>query len=301
MGALIDLTGRSFGELTVIKRVENKGKKPQWLCKCSCGKEIIVLGASLRDGVTKSCGHLKNKFEDLTGKTFGRLTVLAPTDKRDSNRNVIFKCICNCGKEVEVSGHRLKQGNTKSCGCLNLDRVKELGQNNKIDLTGQQFGNLIVIKDSGYRKNNCVLWECQCSCGNKINVKSSSLLHGTKSCGCIKSKGEYQISRILRENGIQFETQKVFSDCRFKDTGRPAFFDFFVDNTYLIEYDGEQHFSYKDEGWNSKENYLKTIERDKIKNEWCKENHYPLIRIPYTKLNSLTIEDLLLDSSEFII
>lgn len=55
-----DLTGCVFGRLTVIKRAEdyvfNGGKEPQWLCLCSCGKQTVVKGSSLRSGKTQSCG-----------------------------------------------------------------------------------------------------------------------------------------------------------------------------------------------------------------------------------------------------
>lgn len=62
MSALIDLTGRKFGHLTVIKRGENdKYNKPQWLCQCDCGNLDLKLisGNSLTTGKTMSCGCLK--------------------------------------------------------------------------------------------------------------------------------------------------------------------------------------------------------------------------------------------------
>ena len=49
----------------------------------------------------------------------------------------------------------------------------------------------------------------------------------------------------------------------------------------------------------TKENFKKTKEKDNYKNEWCKKNGIPLIRIPYTKLSSLTIEDLRLETTKF--
>jgi hypothetical protein len=70
-----------------------------------------------------------------------------------------------------------------------------------------------------------------------------------------------------------------------------------VNDKYLIEYDGRQHFS--DE--NTIFNYNETLKHDKIKNQWCKENNIPLIRIPYTHLKDLCIEDLKLETSKFII
>lgn len=80
---LRDITGEVFGKLTVIKRVNDyiapKSKKryPQWLCQCKCGNQKVILGNSLKRGLTKSCGCLsketasiihskKNKFENLT-------------------------------------------------------------------------------------------------------------------------------------------------------------------------------------------------------------------------------------------
>lgn len=61
MSKLIELTGKTFGRLTVIKRVDDyispKGyHTPQWLCKCECGNEVIVHACHLRSGHTVSCG-----------------------------------------------------------------------------------------------------------------------------------------------------------------------------------------------------------------------------------------------------
>ena len=70
---------------------------------------------------------------------------------------------------------------------------------------------------------------------------------------------------------------------------------YYVNNKYLIEYDGEQHFK-KDSIFN----YEYTHKHDLMKTQWCKENNIPLIRIPYTHYNDLCIEDLLLETSKFI-
>ena len=118
-------------------------------------------------------------------------------------------------------------------------------------------------------------------------------MHGVQSCGCLKSKGEQKISNILSQNNIKYEVQKTFSTCRFQN-GKLAFFDFYLpDYNILIEYDGEQHYFYRNEGWNTKENFEKTKERDIYKNNWCLKNNIKLIRIPYTKLNNLQLSDLL--------
>jgi very-short-patch-repair endonuclease len=75
-----------------------------------------------------------------------------------------------------------------------------------------------------------------------------------------------------------------------------AKFDFFVNEKYIIEFDGIQHF--ESVLFFKNNDYLTIKTRDDIKTQWCKENGIPLIRIPYTKLDTLTIEDLILDEEE---
>ena len=64
-----------------------------------------------------------------------------------------------------------------------------------------------------------------------------------------------------------------------------------------------QHFIYKSNSdfWNNEEEFEKTQLRDNLKNQWCKDNNIPLIRIPYWHLKELKLEDLLLETSKFII
>lgn len=52
-----DLAGKRFGELTAIKLVGSIKFKTKWLCKCECGKEVIVNRSNLINGQTKTCGH----------------------------------------------------------------------------------------------------------------------------------------------------------------------------------------------------------------------------------------------------
>ena len=56
-----DLTGKKFGRLTVIKRSfpNNKYNHSRWLCRCDCGRTKVVMGSSLIQGNTKSCGCLR--------------------------------------------------------------------------------------------------------------------------------------------------------------------------------------------------------------------------------------------------
>ena len=186
--------------------------------------------------------------------------------------------------------------------------MKDLGSKAGLDLTGQKFGKLTVLSKTDKRaKDRGVFWHCQCDCGNFKDVKTELLKNGhVLSCGCLSmSCGELKIKEFLEINNINYIQEKTFKSCAFPNTQALAKFDFYIpDKNYIIEYDGIQHFEYRYEenyyGWNNKENYLKTKERDEFKNQWCKDNNIPIIRIPYTQYNNLCLEDLLLETSHFI-
>lgn len=113
---VIDISGQRFGKLIAVSQVSD-GK---WECKCDCGNVCTVSSISLISGATRSCGCLKKCIapEDLSGRKFGRLKAIS----YEGNRK--WKCLCDCGKECLVSASHLKNGHTRSCGCLR-HKVKE--------------------------------------------------------------------------------------------------------------------------------------------------------------------------------
>lgn len=123
----IDLTGNQYGRLTVLGPAEGKCRgHTYWLCRCQCGKEIVVDGSHLKNGHTKSCGCYREEApqrsaKDLTGRRFGRLTVLEPADGKDRK---YWKCRCDCGKIIVCFKEYLCAGNTQSCGCLQEETRK---------------------------------------------------------------------------------------------------------------------------------------------------------------------------------
>jgi len=127
---LIDLIGKKFGRLTPIKYMgKNKNSKHMWLCKCDCGNEKIVLGGNLREGKTNSCGCFaivktiernKNRFIDLTGQKFDRLTVTKCVNRYKLG-NSLWECLCDCGETTIVKDYHLKSGTIRSCRCLSKE------------------------------------------------------------------------------------------------------------------------------------------------------------------------------------
>lgn len=133
MGRFEDLSGRRFGRLSVVERAANRGKSTMWLCKCECGATTTVSAGDLKLGKQKSCGCLRleksrNQEVDLTGKQFGRLTVIRkaePIKFRDGHIKHRWECLCECGKTSLVRTDYLLQGRTKSCGCYQSDMTIE--------------------------------------------------------------------------------------------------------------------------------------------------------------------------------
>lgn len=113
MSKLIDMTGQKFGRLLVIERADynSDDRHAMWKCICDCGRVGIYNGKELRRGRIKSCGCSRQ------GLKFGRLTVL----NRLQNNKCL--CLCDCGNLTVV--HISNLGNTKSCGCLHYERIKQ--------------------------------------------------------------------------------------------------------------------------------------------------------------------------------
>lgn len=118
-----DITGQRFGTLTAMSVNEECSSPGRvlWNCVCDCGATTVVAHGNLKSGHIKSHPYcpLKSKpynFIDLTGKRFGRLTVVREEGKK--NACITWLCQCDCGNMKITTGNLLKSGRVKSCGCL---------------------------------------------------------------------------------------------------------------------------------------------------------------------------------------
>ena len=278
MATALDLTGKKFGKLTALRRLPNQGRRTIWECECECGNIVPVRTENLRSGHTTSCGckvrEPSKNFIDLTGLQFGEWTVIAK-----ATRESYWKCRCSCGVEREVYAPSLKKGVSLSCGHLSKNQIRK-------SIIGNRYGNLVVL--SQFKKDDNWYCECQCDCGNKTIVKRQNLTSGnTQSCGCIISKGEARIKHLLQEKNIPFIAQWTPKDY----PNQKCKFDFYVDNKYVIEFDGPQHDG-QISGYYTKEKVQALIIRDKEKNQYCLSHDIPLYRIPYSYRDTITYEEL---------
>lgn len=311
----LDITGERFGRLVALhKDTTSTCRTTKWVCRCDCGNVKSFRLTDLTSGNTKSCGCLsfdtkKNRFqqhiEAVVGKRFGYLVVLGRDDDF-VGRHVHMLCKCDCGNVVSVDINNLKRGNSTSCGCrkrkLSSDRMKNRNPSLREDISGKRFGHLVATCFS-HKSRGLNFWNCLCDCGNHAVVDIASLKRGkTKSCGLCRHKsfGEEAVARLLSDNGLPFVHDKPLYDCVNPKTGRLYRFDFFVDGKYVIEYDGEQHFSMV-RTWDRSTPLEERIANDKAKNKWCFDHNVPIIRIPYTHYSDLCFEDLVPETSPFLL
>ena len=231
---------------------------------------------------------------DLSGQHIGRWEVLYLLEERTKKRGTLWHCRCECGNEKDVPGETLRSGQSKSCGCLNREMISERGKKSAIDITGRRFGKLVALERiPPPDRNKHTKWTCLCDCGNTVNVDLGNLMSGkSKSCGCTSSSQEEHIIKLLNDHNIAYKYQHEFNDLPNKQ------FDFYIDNKYIIEYDGQQHFLYTKYGWSTKDKLIRTHKNDLIKNEYCFANNIPIIRIPYNK--DYTFNDLMINSTRFL-
>lgn len=162
---------------------------------------------------------------DLEGRVFGNLTVLGPGELKtftSGAKALYWKCRCTCGIVTEVSGHSLRAGTSKSCGCLRSKSV----------YVGRKYGKLTIERVIGKSSKGVLMFECVCDCGNKTLAEAGSIVH-RKSCGCIKKRefGEVNFHQLFisykkaaRDRGYLWDlTKEEFrfltqNDCYFCGT-----------------------------------------------------------------------------------
>lgn len=214
MGKAENLTGQRFGMLIVLYRSQDKvqpsgQKKVMWHCKCECGNEKDISAHSLKSGSAYSCGcYRKSRTTtssaiDLTGKKFGRWTVLRKGDSHTTpsgQRKTMWYCRCDCGVERDVDSCNLTSGATQSCGCLQKDSVG-------IDLTKR------IYDESG----NLVQKWCPC-CKKFINISFFN-----------KNKRRADGYNEYCNNCLKYDTKKRYDHYKSGAKGRNLCFDLTLD------------------------------------------------------------------------
>jgi hypothetical protein len=131
--------------------------------------------------------YTESLMEEYVGMKFGLLTVVGPTERRNSKGRTLWEMSCECGSTYYALLRDLFDG-TKSCGCIR----KIQGPKHDAEMIGLRIGKLTVVCKTTQRlgPDSCrgqFLWEMVCDCGNQILLTKRQFLQQTKtSCGCDK-------------------------------------------------------------------------------------------------------------------
>ena len=174
---LIDLKGKRFGKLEVLKQAKNRGHLIFWLVQCDCGSNPYEVDSYKLRNDRYQCPECSRvaAVKDLTGKRFGMWTVIERSEKSNDSTRTFWLAQCSCGSEPKIlrSDYFANKGSASDCGCVYLE--------GKQKIVGQKFGRFTVKKWLHHTQ-----YLCECSCGSGLKEVDGCLLIAghTKSCGC---------------------------------------------------------------------------------------------------------------------
>jgi very-short-patch-repair endonuclease len=189
------------------------------------------------------------------------------------NSSTKVKIICKIHGEFSQS----PSSHFNNCGCPNCSNNVRLTNDEFIIKSKLTHGDRYDYSLVDY-KNNSTKIKIICPKHNIFKQQPAHHINGSGCPVCNVSLGVISIINFLSDFKIKFDVEKRFKDCR---NILPLPFDFYLpEYNICIEYDGQQH--YKPMGYKSGfKKFKKTIKRDEIKNNYCKENNIKLLRISY--------------------
>ena len=287
-------------------------EKIRYVCNCGSGLEIKQTFTHFKRGKGRVCaectvqfkGNKRRTYEDVVAEIHRDGVCEVVTSKKDyidTNQKISLRC--KCGDIFYASVHDYKSSDKKQCNVCGNNHLRVEEFISFFEELESRYGCKLLeySSDKGYITHRSEL-KIQCECGELFKTIMNSVQRYHKvtcnKCSKIVSKGEDRIRTYLINNGIEFEMQHTFSDCRGKR--KPLPFDFAVfdeKRKFLIEYDGIQHFEPREFGMRKEEtlqSFREIQANDQIKNQYCIDNDIPLIRIPYWEFDN--IEHILFDA-----
>lgn len=142
------LIGKRFGKLTVVEQLPSTARgQRRWLCKCDCGGEHIATSGNLNSGHSTNCGCKKSP--DLTGKVFGRLTVVGRSDKRNprgARTTPMWECRCECGNITYKATDTLTNPDESMCKDCQGIYAAEIARRSAGFVGGTQISRITNMK-----------------------------------------------------------------------------------------------------------------------------------------------------------
>lgn len=282
----------SKGEYELLSKYIKQSKKIKVLHK-ECEHIYLVTPKNfLNNRRCPNCFKNKKKTTEEYKKEVKKITEGEYTVLGDyvNNRITILTRHNTCEHEWELKPSNFYHG--RRCPKCRDSRPPKTTEQFKKEVFNLEGENFRVISEYTLGREDIKMIHKKC--GKDFFVTPDTFLSRRSCPNCNMTRGELKVAQWLINNKINFKPEKTFDNFK-SEKGWAYRFDFAVydenELILLIEYDGVQHFepvdfANKGEEWAVK-NYLKTIHRDEIKNNYCKEKGIELLRIPYTKFNEI--------------
>ncbi|GAE32435.1 AP2 domain-containing protein [Alkalihalobacillus hemicellulosilyticus] len=203
MGKALDLTGKKFGRLTVIKREgSNKHKQAIWKCLCECGNETMVVASKLKSGYTQSCGCLQKERTSEASIIHGHsrkspeYKIWATMLQRCDNQNY---------KDYEYYGGR----GIRVCDCWKSFEkfIVDMGNRPSSNHTIERIDN-----DKDYNKSNCV-WENRTVQSRNQRLRKDNTT-GIKGVQWDKDRNKYRVTISHNKKKIYIGLYESLEDAK---------------------------------------------------------------------------------------
>jgi hypothetical protein len=291
------------GDKYDFSKFEFYGRRKKSIVICNdCKKEFEITPFSLLQGQgCKKCGikraveknsHNTELFIEKARKIHGDIYDYSKTKYINSGKKVTIICKKH-GEFHQTPGNHLSNHGCFKCMRENLELGNRKCLDELLSELREKYEN--ILYDIEIFPEEQVEYDL-----HKIRVEYTCLKHGRRkslvyrmlyndsTCDrCKASSGEELVFRELKKHKIDIITEKTFDDCINPVTKNRLYFDFYLpEYNKCIEVDGQQHDS-PIKFFGGEDAYKNLKFRDDIKNEYCKNNNIPLLRIKYKDINNI--------------
>lgn len=179
--------------------------------------------------------------KDWAGRQFNLLTFIERDQRKTTKGQYLWKLLCKCGEFTYQRPNAVARGWVKSCGCLrgNSKEAKPY-QFKTVDKTGQRSGRLVFVQPTSEKKNNAVVWELLCDCGQTTFKQGDAVSSGNiTSCGCLPKETASANGKKTRKQHPMISTAKNTWSATYKN-GDIDFDTFFTLSQLDCHYCGRQ-------------------------------------------------------------